>query len=781
MKHSTTYWRGALVLAFCIVSAWSRAEPELGAVALRQALLDVGTDLRLMCVAAHPDDEDGASLAMYRKKWGYKTFAVLATRGEGGQNEIGPELYEKLAVLRTDEMARASEITGAELHFLNLPEFGYSKSREETFALWGEEVALERMVRKIRELRPDVIITHHPPTGAHGHHQAIGKALQDAFDVAADPNAFPEHLQEGLQPWQVSRLYVRSFRGGDGEGALNDFSELDPARGYTYAEIAAQALGEHETQGMGFFIDRFLTSRSSAFYGLVKEAKGSAAIPEGPPAPGGSLFEGLHDRVPSETRRFSQQGLSDDILDLKSAALAHLAAVDTSNADAWEPANRLAAVAAGLRLTARVSDDEVVSGQPVTLTAEARDYADPDAEAVSFTLESAPWMPVDSPASVDDIFSTDGFANVTFTPVIPGNQPPTIPHYEHVFSDEFWVPQLTVVATAMVDGTPVTLRAPVYVDVAPAVSVEFIGGPYLIRHNGADTAEFKVLVTNHAPGSIEAAVSVSAPEGISIAGGSFAVPLAKEGDRKVVPVRAAIASGLAVGDYALQVGAKTPGTDVGRTEIARVVDLNVPEDKRVGVVASYDDTFVTTLERLDVPHELIEIDDFVPERLDRFTTIIVDIRAYLVRPDLVASNQALLDYVQRGGTLIVNYQKTFEWDSSFAPYDLQLGRGRVTVEDAPVEVLVPDHPLFNVPNQIVASDWDGWRQERGLYFPSRWDRSKYTALVSMSDPGEAALDGSCLIAEYGDGTYFYTALGWYRQLQELNPGALRVFANMLAL
>ena len=192
------------------------AEPSLGGVAKHQAFLDLGTDLRLMCVAAHPDDEDGATLAMYRKKYGYKTFAVLATRGEGGQNEIGPELYEELAVLRTHETANASKITGAELHFLNLPEFGYSKSRDETYAIWGREVALERMVRKIRELRPDVIITHHPPQGGHGHHQAIGDTLQRAYDVSADPKVFPEHLREGLDPWQAARLYVRAFRGAGG-------------------------------------------------------------------------------------------------------------------------------------------------------------------------------------------------------------------------------------------------------------------------------------------------------------------------------------------------------------------------------------------------------------------------------------------------------------------------------------------------------------------------------------------------------------------------------------
>jgi hypothetical protein len=197
-------------------------------------------------------------------------------------------------------------------------------------------------------------------------------------------------------------------------------------------------------------------------------------------------------------------------------------------------------------------------------------------------------------------------------------------------------------------------------------------------------------------------------------------------------------------------------------------------------VQSYDDTFMTTLERLRVPHAALQVDDFTPAKLDTFSTIILDIRAYLVRPDVAANNEALFEYVKRGGTLIVNYHKNFEWNEGFAPYPIAISRNRVTVEDAPIKLLVPDHPLFNIPNEIRPSDWDGWIQERGLYFPHRWDDA-YTPLIEVNDPGENNPPGSCLIAQYGNGAYLYTALGWYRQLRELHPGTLRIFANMLAL
>lgn len=751
-------------------SAFS-AEPELGAVAKRQALLDVGTDLRLMCVAAHPDDEDGASLAMYRKKYGYKTFAVLATRGEGGQNEIGPELYEELAVLRTDEMSRASAITGAELHFLDLPEFGYSKSRDETFEIWGHDVALEKMVRLVRELRPDVIITHHGPEGGHGHHEAIGLVLQEAFDVAADPNRFPQHMKEGLEPWQPARLYLRNF--GGGPGVVVAFKELDPVRGVTYAQIAAQALGEHQTQGMQMFIDRFLTSRSTASYGLVAESKSGTQGGGDVPAPGGALFEGLNDRVTAEARALST---ADPTTVGVAQALSLLKRASGENADAAARANRLVAALAELRVTAKADDREVIPGQQVSIDAEAIDYGAPDASNVTLAVRTQPWFAAASVEPVSRSF-TEGFATAPFKIVVPTNQPRTQPHAEFVYDPRFMKPQVIVTATAAIEGVPVTVEAPIHFEVAPAVGVEFLGSPYLVFGDGA-SADFSMLVTNHGPTAARASVTLSG-DGLSLNAGTIDLSFARQGDQKVIPVRVSAGRLDSLSrDFTLT--AKVGGSDYVKTCLVRQVDVSVPSDKHVGVIQSYDDTLMITLDRLGVPYELVGVADITPEHLAKFTTVLVDIRAYLDRPDLVANNQTLLDYVKNGGTAIVFYHKTIEWEPSYAPYPITIGRGRVTVETAPIEILQPEHPLFTTPNTIGAGDWDGWIQERGLYFPSSW-ADQYTPLVAVSDPGETTPPGSVLVAEYGDGTYMYTALVWYRQLRALNPGALRIFANMLAL
>ncbi len=231
-------------------------QPSQDRVALYQALLDLQNPWTVMCIAAHPDDEDGTSLIVMRRKFGAHTVSLFSTFGEGGQNAIGPELYEELGAIRARETMAAAEIQGSEPHFLGLKDFGYSKSFAETFQKWGHDEALRRMVLEIRKLRPDVIITNHSVlTNDHGHHQATARLIVEAFDAAADPNKFPEQLKDGVTTWQVQRLFVRARgqnpdrQGGGDQFVTIDPNERDPVRGIVYAEEALRALQKHATQG----------------------------------------------------------------------------------------------------------------------------------------------------------------------------------------------------------------------------------------------------------------------------------------------------------------------------------------------------------------------------------------------------------------------------------------------------------------------------------------------------------------------------------------------------
>src|ERR1041385_2333037 len=251
-----------LLLCFLLLDQQPRAQTDpsdkLDKATIHQALLDLTNPWTVMCVAAHPDDEDGSTLTILRRKYGVHTVSLFSTFGEGGQNAVGPEAYEELGVIRARETMAAAEVQGSEPHFLGFRDFGFSKSAEETFKAWGEKELLRRMVLQIRELRPDVIITNHDTTSGHGHHQATGRLVLEAFDAAADPRRFPAQLKRGgTQVWQVQRLFVRvGAPGAADDKAAADASiisvnrgERDEVRGTTYAEQALAALQRHATQG----------------------------------------------------------------------------------------------------------------------------------------------------------------------------------------------------------------------------------------------------------------------------------------------------------------------------------------------------------------------------------------------------------------------------------------------------------------------------------------------------------------------------------------------------
>src|SRR5437660_4814130 len=305
MNHKITRTLSAIIFVALLITVPRAQQPAATAqqspedrIALYQALLDLQNPWTVMCIAAHPDDEDGTSLIVMRRKYGAHTVSLFSTFGEGGQNAIGPELYEELGAIRARETMAAAEIQGSEPHFLGLKDFGYSKTRDEAFKFWGHEEGLRRMVLEIRRLRPDVIITNHSVTNNdHGQHQATALMVVEAFDAAADPNKFPEQLKDGVTTWQVQRLFVRA-RGNQQPAANTQIvtinpNEKDPIRGVVYAEEALRALQQHATQGpwpksFAEYANRFraFSGQTSAptgqlpliRYALVKSANGAAAV-----------------------------------------------------------------------------------------------------------------------------------------------------------------------------------------------------------------------------------------------------------------------------------------------------------------------------------------------------------------------------------------------------------------------------------------------------------------------------------------------------------------------
>ena len=686
----------------------SAAAPPAGGAALPARPLVV------MNLAAHPDDEDGLTMAYYRGNQDAAVYSVVFTRGEGGQNEAGPELYERLGAIRTAETERAARILGTRVAYLNRYDFGFSKHAAETFDEWsrgrtgfwdglaptrgadaGRERLVADLVRVIRRTKPDVLFTNHDtstawPDAQHGHHQAVGISAAEAFDRAADPTFHPDQLDEpGVDLWQPARLFIR--RGGFSSGAPERFDVAVPVGdacaplpgrpAESCADRAVAAAAQHRSQGFDTFAPRF--RRDTTYFALLK------AAPSAPPLP----------------------------------------------ADATD-------LAAGLGPNPAARDLDLA------------------------TLVETGRLPV---------VRTVGEGGVAVGP------DPTLPAYREQYGRATAAPPGAYRRAESGPGGAVVDRT----ETAPPVVVDLAPGPVrLVR--GPNEVAVSLAVYDPAVEAVRVHVALEQPDLVdALITSARTVPASADTVRLVLDVPGAVGAGR----YRLRVSADAPGQDAPATAerpAAVLPDVSVAPGLRVGFVRSYDGVTEDALRVMGA--DVVALDSAALARgdFDGLDTVVLDIRALLVRPDLAAARDRLLAWVERGGHLVVGYHKSFEWNedrggtNGIAPYPLRLGRDRVTDEAAPVAVLDPGHPLFTAPHAIGEADWAGWVQERGLYFPSDYD-DRYRELVAVSDPGEAPLRSGLLLAEVGAGTYVYSPLVWYRQLDALNPGAWRLFANLVSL
>jgi hypothetical protein len=309
-------------------------------------------------------------------------------------------------------------------------------------------------------------------------------------------------------------------------------------------------------------------------------------------------------------------------------------------------------------------------------------------------------------------------------------------------------------------------------DIAPSISLKV--NPRVTRISPSKLKEgkkFTFTVKNFQPNKTAGRVSVELPSGWKGEAASFIVPAQDSASTGAVAIMPS--SDAKPGEYRVRFK-----TENARAEaVVKIFDVSVDDDIQLGIIKSYDNTLEAAAEELGVKFKPLDAKDLEGD-LSAFNTIVVDIRAYLVRDDLKRNNQRLLEYVKRGGHLVVLYQKDQDWKPEYAPYPFGVGRKRVSVEEAPIRILQPDHPLFHAPNTITDADWEDWLQERGVYFPENV-APQYVQLLSSNDPDELPLTTGCLFANYGSGSYIYTSYVWYRQLKEYNVGGWRNFVNMI--
>jgi LmbE family N-acetylglucosaminyl deacetylase len=797
------------------------AQKNLSGVAeIKKSLDRLNTVGSVMMIAAHPDDENTALIAYFARGRNVRTGYLSLTRGEGGQNLIGAEQGDKIGVIRTQELLAARRVDGGEQMFTRMVDFGFSKTAAETIEKWDRERVLADIVWNIRRFQPDVIVLRFSgtPRDGHGHHQTSALLGKEAFAAAADPSRFPEQLSS-VKPWRAKRLFWNLFNWRPGMDAENDQRKdvlvfdagtFDPILGYSYSEIAGISRSQHRSQGMGS-PERKGASRNHLELLAGDPAKEDAL--EGVDltwnrVPGGEAIGQLLAKARAEFRDHHPEA----ILPILAEARVRMSA----NPDPWAK-RKLAdldetiAMCAGLWVDASAERPEIVPGSKIKITLRA------------IARLSAP-VELLQPAQK---LETNQLAEIPLDWDVPADQPLSQPYWLREPKDgpryRIPDPQLlglpedpaikTIRVRARVGTAEIELERAVrhrYIDttdgelvrpiaIVPAVAVSLSEQVLLFPSASARTVEVTLTAkTAKASGNVK----LELPSGWTAEPASIPFSMADTNEQLSVKFSVKPSPGAGKGELravAEMTGRRYDrGIDVIRyphippqtlfpIAVAELAPVDVKIlSKRVGYVMGAGDNVPQSLQELGASVTLLSADDIARSDLSQYDAIVTGIRAFNTRPELRANHQRLTDYVAQGGTLITQYNISSDrfWggnqavNNKLGPYPFTTGAGRVTDEEAAVEILKPD-PVLSAPNQITAEDWKGWVQERGLYFASEWD-PRYQPLFRMKDPDEKPLDGSTLIARHGKGVYIFTALSWFRQLPAGVPGAYRIFANFLS-
>ena len=884
--------------------AFSIVQPDLGHVALGLAVRRLAVSGTFMQAPAHPDDEHNALFALFTRGMGLRSVDVQANRGDGGQNEIGPELFQDIAVLRSEELLSAHRIDGAEQYFTRAIDYGYSFDPQEVIRKWGRKEIVGDFVRLMRTLRPDVVLTMNiQGRGGDRAHEATAILVREAYFAAGDPAKYPEQIEEGLRPWQPQKLYFNGGPGvigaggrgaaGGGRGAPAppapgvrltrvNTSAYDPLLGRTYAEVGADAHSYHKCQGTTGLpaLPRFSSGRGgggSPVYQLM-----DSKIPGEMDKDETSLFDGIDTSLGAIARfagatppagltaglaaivadaRLAQQafdGGNDSAaaapieagLTKVRALRAQLPSLGLTDAARYEIDFRLglkerdyedAVLAAhGVSFDAVADDGLVIGAEPVKLSLLAVNHGTSEISVGGVAIAGFDRASACAPGTVKmgAVYTCSAGASV------PAGAKLTAPY----FHDDYWKnpssPAIDIFDPSVPFGVPfaptpfhvtfhvkagtvdVTKDLPIqfrYVkdiylgdkrmelSVVPAFSVR-VTPPLAVVPSAASgqpaaagTREIHVAVTNSTKNATDATVRLEVPAGWTVTPQSSTVSFTREDESlsarfEVTAPRQARAGAYSV--HAVVTSAATGGErfTVGYQNIeyphiqrrqmikpaettVKVVDVKSVPNLSVGYIVGVGDQVPPAIEQLGAKVTLIEQDDLAWGDLSKYDAIVTGVRAYERRADLRAYNKRLLDYVQRGGTVIVQYNK-FEFNQAqYGPYPASVSTARVADETVPVNVLKPDNPVFNFPNKIDKATWDGWVQERGLYFLGEKD-PRYVDLVSMTDsfpdnPGVKL--GSLVEANVGTGHWIYLGLGLWRQLPAGTDGAYQLLANLISL
>lgn len=818
----------AIIITFLlllILSADIFAQPSkvLSASEIKLALQKLSTLGSVLYVAAHPDDENTAVLSYYSSKELFRTGYLSVTRGDGGQNLIGSEQAELLGVIRTQELIEARKIDGAEQFFTRAIDFGYSKSPDETLRFWNKDKMLEDYVWIIRKFRPDIIITRFPVSGidTHGHHTASAILAAEAFKIAGDPKIFPEQLKY-VNPWQPKRIFWNAWlpwlqqQNAELTNLLSiDVGEFNPLLGKSYSEISALSRSMHKSQGFG------ASGRRSELLNYFELIDGTEPV--------NNLFDGIDiswNRVEgSETvaellkeaeEKFNPLAPS-EILPILFDAYRHL---ENINEDFWvtqkkKELKNVIFSCAGLWIEAIAEDFASTSGGSVTVNAGIVNRSEFPLSLKEIRLTFAEAIRINEPLTKGKFFEQK--MNVNLPESLPFTQPYWLEqpfnHGSFNLTDQKLIGKAendpVIQANFILSSdygdisftTPLLFRWTDPVEgekyrpfvIVPDVTINFKDNIYLFP----DNSERQIFVTlKNNSDSANGILNFDLPSEWKISPNNVAFEFSRNGQESIFSFTITPPPDALETILKAEVIIRTKKYDRGMITISyphiqtqtifppaetKLIRLNTNKIiSKVGYIMGSGDAIPSYLSQLG--YEVIELSDMQLHNNDlrEFDAIITGIRAYNTRENLSRYHPKLLDYINNGGTLVVQYNvnRGMHVDNP-GPFPFTISRNRVTDESAPVRFTKPEHLLLNYPNQITEKDFDGWIQERGLYYAGEWS-DEYETVISINDPGEEPKEGSLLFAIYGKGVFIYTGESWFRQLPAGVAGAYRFFVNLIS-
>lgn len=786
----------------------------------------------VLYVAAHPDDENTRLISYVSNDLNARTAYLSMTRGDGGQNLIGPELRELLGLIRTQELLAARRIDGGEQFFTRANDFGYSKTPKETLSIWNEEEILKDVVGRIRQFRPDIIINRFNANSAgetHGHHTSSAILSTKAFDLAGESSAFPEQADK-YGTWQPKKLFFNTspwfydsqeaFDAADKSKFVQfDTGVYFPLFGLSNSEIASLSRSQHKSQGFG----------STGSRG--KEMEYVELIAGDHPQKNNDLFAGINttwSRVEGGKAIGEVLQKVEKNYDFRnpSASIPELVKAYKLINDLKDPfwreiklkqIKKIIAATAGLYLEVVAQNPMATPGEELKFNLEAINRSPQQVKLTSVTLN-----PVGKKITPAKELENNENWRESFTITIPEETEYTSPYwlrekgslgmYKVANKNRIGLPEtprefkaeyLVNIAGVEIPFTrevvykqndPVKGETYRPFEIVPKVSVSTGSDVLIFANGGSKTVQVKLTAMNDLPaGKLE----FEQLKEWNITPPSFKVEPMKKGEEKNFTFEVSSISEKANSVFKpfMSYGGKKYSDKIVQLDYEHIpmqtlvlpaetnlIKLQIEKKgKLIGYIEGAGDVVPQALEQIGYKVEKVAPENISVENLQKFDAVVMGIRAYNVVDELKQKQDELLEYVRNGGNLIVQYNTNRGLNTEkIAPYNLELSRDRVTDENAKVTFLAKEHPVLNYPNKINAEDFEGWVQERGLYFPDEW-APEFTPILSMQDEGEKPTRGSLLVAPYGKGNYIYTGLSFFREFPAGVPGAFRLFANLISL